>query len=411
MRYNPSQLTEQGVDATLKIGVVGAGVFGLAASIDLAARGHDVHVFEQGDVPHDGASSTDVAKAVRRIWYVGDNETYVELVERAAPQWRAWEKQSGESFYHQTGAVTATTRFEPGSPMHSSVQFLRGRGDEVLVLSPEEAVRRFPLLRFAADEICVYDSWTGYVESGLAVRVMADVARGEGAQVRERTPARDIDERPSDVGIVHDDGRSVFDRVVVAAGPWVGRLLPELGTKVMVTRQEMLLIEPREREAFAHGVFPVWNFDPDGDGWYGFPLLREGCVKIAKDRPGEIVDPDVDRGGTEGFFDEAMAFLRARIPEMAAGRVVEGRTCLYTSTPDDHFMIDRVPGRERVFVAGGGSGHGFKFGGSIGPVIADAVEDRHNRLGERFRIGNRLDAGRHSEAARGFSSPLSPRSA
>ena len=229
---------------------------------------------------------------------------------------------------------------------------------------------------------------------------MADLARDEGAHVLERTPARAIDERPSDVGIVHDDGRSVFDRVVVAAGPWVGRLLPELGTKVMVTRQGNAPDRAREREAFAHGVFPVWNFDPDGDGWYGFPLLREGCVKIAKDRPGEIVDPDVDRGGTEGFFDEAMAFLRARIPEMAAGRVVEGRTCLYTSTPDDHFMIDRVPGRERVFVAGGGSGHGFKFGGSIGPVIADAVEDRHNRLGERFRIGNRLDAGRHSEAAR-----------
>jgi glycine/D-amino acid oxidase-like deaminating enzyme len=394
----------------LRVGIVGAGVFGIAAAIELAARGHDVHVFEQGDVPHYGASSTDVAKAVRRIWYAGDNETYVELVERAAPQWRAWEKQSGESFYHQTGAVTATNRLEAGSPMSSSVEFLRGRGDEILVMSPEEAGRRFPLLRFAADEVCVYDSWTGYVESGRAVRVMADMARDGGAQVRERTPARVIDERPSDVGIVHDDGRSVFDRVVVAAGPWVGSMLPELSAKVMVTRQEMLLIEPRDPKAFAHGVFPVWSFDPDGDGWYGFPLLREGWVKIAKDPPGEVVDPDVDRAGTGDFLEQAMAFLRERIPEMAAGRVVEGRTCLYTSTPDDHFMIDRVPGRERVFVAGGGSGHGFKFGGSIGPVIADAVEDRHNRLGERFRIGSRLDAGRDSEAVRGFASPLNPRS-
>ena len=395
----------------MRIAVVGAGVFGLAAAIELASRGHDVQVFEQGDLPHYGASSTDVAKAIRRIWYAGDNDTYVELVERAAVQWRAWEKRSGESFYHQTGAVTATSRFEPGSPMHSSVKFLRGRGDEVVVMSSEEAGKRFPLLRFASDEICVYDDWTGYVESGLAVRVMADLARDEGAQVWERTPARAIEERPSEVGIVHDEGRILFDRVVVAAGPWVGRVLPELDGSVRVTRQQMLLIEPREPRVFAHGAFPVWNFDPDGDGWYGFPLLREGWVKIAKDRPGEIVDPDVDRAGTRDFFLEAMAFLRDRIPEMAAGRVVEGRTCLYTSPPDDHFMIDRAPGRERVFVAGGGSGHGFKFGSSIGPVIADAVEDGHNDLGERFKIGSRLDEDRSSEASRGFASPLAPRSA
>ena len=339
VRYNPPELTEQGADTPMRVAVVGAGVFGLAAAIELAVRGHDVQIFDQGDVPYYGASSTDVAKAVRRTWYAGDNETYVELVEQAAPQWRAWEKRSGESFYHQTGALNATTRFEPGSPMHSSVQFLRDRGAEILVMSPEEAVKRFPLLQFADDEVCVYDPWAGYVESGRAVRVMADLARDAGAQVRERTPVRAIEEPPSQVEVVHDDGRSVFDRVVVAAGPWVGRLLPEVGAKVRVTRQQMLLIEPREPEAFAHGAFPAWSFDPDGEGWYGFPILREGFVKIAKDPPGEIVGPDVDRAGTRDFFEQAMAFLRGRIPEMAAGRVAEGRSCLYTSTPDDHFMV------------------------------------------------------------------------
>ena len=234
---------------------------------------------------------------------------------------------------------------------------------------------------------------------------MADLARDGGASVGERTLVNAVDERSSSVELVHEDGRSAFDRVVVAAGPWVGRLLPEVGMRMRVTRQQMLLIEPRDPKAFARGVFPTWNFDPDGDGWYGFPLLREGWVKIAKDRPGEVADPDVDRGGTPDFLEEAMDFLRDRIPEMSAGRVAEGRTCLYTSTPDDHFMIDRVPGRERVFVAGGGSGHGFKFGSSIGPVIADAVEDVHNPLGDRFRIGKRLDADPRSEVARGFASP------
>ena len=283
MRYNRWSTQTGEPIRTVRIAVVGAGVFGLAAAIELAARGHDVQVFEQGDVPYHGASSTDVAKAIRRIWYAGDNDTYVELVERAAVQWRAWEKRSGESFYHQTGAVTATKHFEAGSPMHSSVEFLRSRGAEVEVMSPGEAVRRFPPLRFADDEICVYDSWTGYVESARAVGVMADIARDGGARLAERTPVSAVDERPSLVEIVHEDGRSAFDRVVVAAGPWVGRVLPELDGSVRVTRQQMLLIEPREPEMFAHGTFPIWNFDPDGDGWYGFPPPSRG---LGEDREG-----------------------------------------------------------------------------------------------------------------------------
>ncbi len=198
----------------------------------------------------------------------------------------------------------------------------------------------------------------------------------------------------------------MVDRVVVATGAWVGRLLPEIGAKVKVTHQQMLLIEPRDPSVFAHGAFPKWGIDPDGEGWYGFPLLREGYVKVAKEPLGDTVDPDVDRAGTPEFAEETLAFLRERIPEMAEGKVVGGRSRLYTATPDDHFMIDRVPGRERVFVAGGGSGHGFKFGGSIGPVIADAVEDRPNPLGDRFRIGGRFEVGAARQGvSRGFARP------
>jgi glycine/D-amino acid oxidase-like deaminating enzyme len=102
-----------------------------------------------------------------------------------------------------------------------------------------------------------------------------------------------------------------------------------------------------------------------------------------------------------------MEFLRERIPEMARGRVVGSRTCLYASTPDDHFIIDYVPGSSRVLVSGGGSGHGFKFGASMGQVIADALEERHNPLGDRFRLRDRLavKAAARPEESRGFARP------
>ena len=108
---------------------------------------------------------------------------------------------------------------------------------------------------------------------------------------------------------------------------------------------------------------------------------------------------------TPEFTDRALDFLRRRIPEMARGRLVGGRSCLYANTPDDHFFIDRAPGAGRVFVAGGGSGHGFKFGGAIGELAADAVEDRVNPLGQMFRIGDRLSQADRDPAVRGFATP------
>lgn len=134
----------------------------------------------------------------------------------------------------------------------------------------------------------------------------------------------------------------------------------------------------------------VWSIEVASGQWYGFPLLRSGYVKVADDPTREQIDPDVDRGGTPEFARRAMGFLRERVPDLGSGRLVAGRTSLYTNTPDDHFVIDWDPGSSSVLVAGYGTSHGFKFGSAIGSVIADALEDRDNPLGRLFRLGNRF---------------------
>ena len=393
----------------MNIAVIGAGVFGLASAIELRARGHDVTVYEQGTVPYADASSTDVSKGVRRTWYAGDNETYVELVEQAAIQWRVWEERFSTKFFHRVGVLSILDSLEPGEPMHASVEFLGARGAEIEVLSAGEARKRFPQFCLSGHEVCVYDRWGGYIESARAVSVLARLARDENVVLREKTPVTALEESPTGVEVGHDGGSRTFDRVVVAVGVWVGRLLPTVGEQVQITHQQMLLIEPLDATRFDHGVMPVWAIDPDGEGWYGFPLLREGYVKVSKEPLGDSVDPDMDRAGTEEFAEQTLAFLSDRIPEMAEGKVVGGRSCLYTATPDDHFIVDWAPDHARVLVAGGGSGHGFKFGGSIGPVIADALEGKDNPLGDRFRIGGRLDrrVGPTPETSRGFARPAS----
>ena len=388
----------------MRAAVVGAGVFGLSTAIELRRRGHDVTVFERGPIPHPEASSTDVSKAIRRTWY-GDVDTYVDLVERAAVMWREWEHHFPTPIYHQCGQLVVLSDFRPGTPMYESWQLLRRRGIEVELLDAGEAAARFPQFAFEGGETCVHDPWAGYLESGRAVRFMADMASELGVRLAHHTPVAAVDETADGVRVQTESGGRVFDAAVVAAGVWLGRLVPSLAAHVSVSHQQMVFVEVDAPERFAHGAFPMFTFDPDQGGWYGFPLLREGFLKIAEEKIGPEVDANIDRAGTPDFADRALDFLRRRIPKMARGRLVGSRSCLYASTPDDHFFIDRAPGADRVFVAGGGSGHGFKFGGAIGELAADAVEDRANPLGEMFRIGNRLAQADRDPDYRGFAAP------
>ena len=380
----------------MTVAVVGAGVFGAAAALELALRGHRVTLFDADEVPAPRAASTDVSKAIRRVWYVRDKECYVDLVERSADRWHAWERESGRHVLHRTGHLSILRDAGPGSPMYESVHLLHGRGAvEVQELDARTLRRRFPQFTVADDEVGVYDPWGGYLESAAAIRMIVDLAGDAGVTVRERTPVTAVEERGPTATVRLDGAEQAFDRVVVAAGAWIGLLLPELARPLTVTRQEMLLLPAPDPASFSYPRMPSWGAEPGGEEWYGFPLLREGVVKVARDRLGPAVDAEVDRAGTAAFADDVEAMLRRRIPALAGSTETCGRSCLYTMTPDAHFLIDRVPGTERLVVAGAGSGHAFKFGGVLGPMVAAVVEDRPDPAGAPLRIGGRPDRWAH----------------
>ena len=375
----------------MTVAVVGAGVFGAAAALELSLRGHRVTLFDADEVPAPRAASTDVSKAIRRVWYAEDKAGYVDLVERSADRWHAWERATGRHVLHRTGHLSILRDPGPGSLMYHSVHLLHARGAvEVQELETTALRRRFPQFMVADAEVGVYDPWGGYLESAAAVRMIVDLAGDAGVTVRDRTPVAAVDEHAGAATVRVDGVEHAFDRVVVAAGAWIGRLLPELARPLTVTGQEMLLVPAPDPAAFCYPRMPSWGAEPDGEQWYGFPLLREGYVKVARDRLGPAVDADVDRAGTSEFAADVEAMLRRRIPALAGSPGAHGRSCLYTMTPDAHFIIDRVPGSERLVVAGAGSGHAFKFGGVFGPLVAGVVEDRPDPAGDPLRIGDRL---------------------
>ena len=152
----------------MKVGVVGGGVFGLAAAIELQARGNKVTLFERGPIPHPMATSTDVSKGIRRTWY-GNGGPYVDLVERAAHTWREWEEQFGVPIFHQVGGLKIMRSMDPGSPMYENLRYLESRGADIKILERKKAMSRFPQFVLRENEFALYDKWSGYIESSRAV--------------------------------------------------------------------------------------------------------------------------------------------------------------------------------------------------------------------------------------------------
>ncbi len=196
---------------------------------------------------------------------------------------------------------------------------------------------------------------------------------GGRTRILERTPVRRIDldgERPA---VVTDEHRIIGDRLIVAAGAWVARLIPDLPVPVRVTRQQVLYFRPADPSRFQIGRFPVFIYKGHGedDAFYGMPDFLGQGVKAAR-HGGPEVDPDANSPVIgEAYRSEVRRFLRDHIPALADAAIGFTEVCLYTVAPDEEFHVDFLPIRRDVLVASPCSGHGFKFSCLIGRVLAD----------------------------------------
>ncbi len=373
-----------------EIAVVGGGIFGIAAAIELVARGCAVTVFDPGQVPHPLAESTDISKIVRLDY--GDDALYTAMMETALERWRTW---SAARFFHETGVLfLRQSAMEPGSFEGDSFELLARRGHRV---------QRYDPGRFAAWSARYVDGYFnpqgGYAESGRVVAHLADVARDAGVRIVEGVGIERILESGSRVtGVALADGtQHVADVVVVAAGAWTPRLLPSMREHLRTTGQPVFHLAAPEGD-FAPPRFPVFAADIARTGYYGFPV-QGGVVKVANHGAGRIMDPSsaTDRVVTEGETSALRAFLVDSLPSLAEAGVASTRVCVYCDTWDQHLWIAPDPERAGLVVAAGGSGHAFKFAPLLGGWIADAVD---GKVVERFRWRPDVRPPRGEERAR-----------
>jgi sarcosine oxidase / L-pipecolate oxidase len=369
-----------------RVAVVGAGIFGVTAALELRRRGHEVALFDPGPIPHPLAESTDISKVVRLDY--GPDEAYLALMETALDGWRRWNAAWGAPLFHETGVTFLTrARMQPGGFEHESFMRLVRRGHPVERLDATAIRARFPAWSTGSYIDGYWNPIGGYAESGRVVERLLAEATALGVSLHERQTFERLDHEGSRVaGIVTREGAFPADQVVMAVGAWTGHALPFLAPCFRSVGQPVFHLAPVDRAPYEASRFPVFCADIARTGFYGFPITPEGRVKIANHGVGRAIHPASSaRVVTADDEAELRAFLRETFPGLVDAPIVYTRVCVYGDSLDGHFWIARDPRREGLVVAAGGSGHGFKFAPVLGELIANATEGVDDPRLARFR--------------------------
>lgn len=385
----PQHSPGQSVPGT-SIAIAGAGVFGLSAAIELRRRGYGVTVVDPGPVPHPLAASNDISRMVRMDY--ADDRLYSDLAAEAMDGWREWNlrRETGRGprpLYHEAGFLVLTSRpMEVGSVERRSYDLLTAAGWPLERLDAAAIARRFPMWDAGHYTDGYFNPYGGWAEAGETVSFMLDEAAAAGVEIRTgfRVDAV-VTEAGRAVGLRAAGGAEVrADGVVVAAGVWTPRLLPEMAGMMSPVAQTLVYLRPGRPDRFRPPHFPPWGADIPRTGWYGFPANAEGVVKLANHGPGRPVDADAPREAAPEVVDACRQFLAGSLPELADAPLSGSRACFYNDTWDANFYIAAHPEIEALTVATGGSGHAFKFAPALGRVTADVVEARPNPYAPRF---------------------------
>jgi len=359
--------------ATHDVIVMGLGGMGSATAYQLAQRGARVLGLDQFGPAHDQGSSHGRTRVIRQAYYEGPD--YVPLLFRAYDLWHALELEAGVTLLTKTGALHL------GAPNSAAVAgaTLSARTHRIPheMLTPDEIRKRFPVLRPQPDQVALLEYEAGILPPERCVATYLELAKRRGADLHFDERIESWSASPSGVSVRTGRGTYEGGRLVITAGPWTAQVLEDLGLPLEVTRAVVYWFEPRaHRDEFKK--IPVYLWEDHGTNAYGFPYLDGQGLKCGFHHAHyEVTTPQTIRREVGEDEKTRMRAHLAKLMPDAAGDVVSVSTCMYTNTPDYHFIIDRHPVHDRVVFACGFSGHGFKFASVVGEVLADLALQGH----------------------------------
>jgi glycine/D-amino acid oxidase-like deaminating enzyme len=357
----------------LHVAVVGAGAFGGWIALYLLRAGARVTLVDTWGPGNSRASSGGETRVIRGTY--GPDQPYTELAARAFELWRSNERKWKRQFLHRIGvlwmAASNDDAWERGS-----LDALQDAGILYERLSARTLARRWPQINFEDVEWGIFEPESGYLTARIACRAVVEGFVAEGGPYRQAAVlAEDLESGSWKALRLSDGSELAAGRYVFACGPWMGQLFPRtIGEKIRSTRQDVFFFgPPRGDRRFDDRHLPVWA-NHRGRFMYGIPGNQGRGFKIADDTRG----PDFDPTTGERTIDPerlrlAREYMAFRFPGMKDAPLVESRVCQYEQTADDHFIVDRHPEAEQVWLVGGGSGHGFKHGPALGELVAKLV--------------------------------------
>jgi sarcosine oxidase len=364
--------------------VVGVGGMGSATVYHLARRGASVLGLEQFDIPHELGSSHGVSRIIRLAY--AEHPNYVPLLRRAYESWRELENRSGERLLIITGGIDAG--YDDSAIVKGALSSCRQHHLPYEVFDRQALRDRFPGFRLAPKMVGVYQADAGFLLPERCIVAHVRAAQELGADVHARERVLEWKARANGVWIRTDRGTYRGRRMIVTAGPWARTVLPALQSVAVPERQVLLWTQPLRPDYFAVGAFPVFNMEAPEGRFYGFPVYGVPGFKIGKyhHRHERANADDIDRT----CYPEDERVLREGIRKYfpdANGPTMAMKTCLFTNSPDEHFILDTHPALPQVSIAAGFSGHGFKFCSVIGEIMADLALEGGTRFDiEMFRL-------------------------
>ncbi len=360
---------------TFDVIVIGTGGVGSAVLLRLADRGVRVLGLDQFPPGHHHGSSHGQTRIIRQAYF--EHSDYVPLLLRAYELWHDIETRAGQTLFQQVGLLEvgpADGVVIPGV-MHSVQQHQL----PIESLTPSESRQRFPAFSFPDDWQAVFEPTAGYLLVERCVEAQVRLAREAGAVWRrQRVVSWNAD--ASGVTVETESGHYASSHLVVCAGAWSAQLLANLGVPLRVIAKHQYWFTPHPVEHDA-GACPTFFFEVPAGYFYGFPPITEQGIKVARHSGGTLWKQPQPLAGVRDSADEAMVrhFVAKHLRGVAHAPVAQ-QACMYTMSPDEHFVVDRYPEQNQVVFAAGLSGHGFKFTPVLGEALTDLTLAGHSEL-------------------------------
>lgn len=352
--------------------VLGAGAMGSAAAYHLAKTDQKVLLLEQFELDHQKGSSYGHSRITR---YAYDNPIYINLMKSVYPAWAAFEQEAGEKLFTRTGGI------DFGRSDQTSLQAVMDSMAEAGIpyekLSPTEAQQRFPQFRFDDDMLIVYQAETGILSASRCVLAHLRLAERHGATIKPNTTVKSVRANSDSVEIITEAERFSAGKLVITAGSWLASILSQLDLNLPLKpmRCQEIYFDTTNPAAYETNRFPAfighireqYGYQP-----YGIASHNGSGLKVSL-HGGQIVNhpSEIDYTPDQNIIQKVLEFSRRYLPEITKLR--SARVCLYTMTPDEHFIIDRHPEYPHVVFGGGCSGHAFKFSHLTGKILTQLL--------------------------------------